>query len=169
VKKRIGLGVAAVLLLAAGFGAGWLIRGEVGRAARWQSGKEDEAEFWRYPKADPKGSALEGGSPHLAVLTTPDDIATVAAWYAERLESGSIPGDMRFPPPGPAPVAIPVGSPDMRAGFGTEVSYAAGGDSLRGAKVGFCARTSPASAITVFLSRADGEDRTHIVISFSRR
>ena len=165
--KRVGLGVVALLLIAGGFGAGWLVSGQTASAERQrnkQPGKEDDHEFWLYPKAESKGFG-SGGSPHLEVFTTPDDIATVAAWYSKRLES-SLPDDI---PQGPTPPVIPLDGSERRGGQGMEVGYAVVGDSVRGVKVGAGARTSPASAVTVFLSRADGEDHTHIVISFSRR
>jgi hypothetical protein len=171
VGKRVVIGLAVVLLAAAAFGAGWAARGpgqptveqpgEAVRAARWQPGKEDEAEFWKYPKADSAGSA-QGGPQHIAAFTTPDDLATVAAWYGERL------GDR-----------IPLGDPGaIGSGGGPDVFAAACDDSFRpgaGARparpvrVGFGARSSPASAVAVAISRAEGEDRTHILVSFSKR
>jgi hypothetical protein len=173
VNKRVGLGLAAILLLAVGFGAGWLTRGQAsgqstapgqpGEVSRvgWQPTKEDDPVFWRYPKGDPAGSS-QGGPQYIARFTTPDDIATVAAWYGERLGSG----------------AIPVGQAGTGSGGGPDLYFAACDDSFRpgsvpaaprGVKVGVGARSSPASAVTVALSRADGEDRTHIVVSFARR
>ena len=169
--KRVVFGLVAVLLLAAGFGAGWLVRGPsqltpAGQQsdvqnARWQPGKEDEADFWRYPKGDSASSA-QGGPQHIAAFTTSDDLATVAAWYGERLGTR-------------IPVGV-VGS--IGSGGGPDVFQAACDDSFqpgpdrrsaRPVRVGFGARYSPASAVSVSLSRADGEERTHIIVSFTKR
>jgi hypothetical protein len=175
--KRVGIVVAAILLLAAGFGAGWFVRGscETASAERHsdkqpgkedrnkQPGKEDKREFWHYPKGVREATALQKDSSiDIATFTTPDDIATVAAWYSERLVSG-------LPDLGTVPV-IPVAEHGMAGGFSTETGVNVGGGSVsrRGVKVVFGARTSPASAVTVLLSRADAEDRTYIVISFSQ-
>jgi hypothetical protein len=162
--KRVAFGLAAVLLIAAGFGAGWIARGPGQPAPAGEPEKEDKPEFWRYPKAVREGTALQRDSSiDIATFTTPDDIATVAAWYSERLPSG-------IPDLGKKPV-IPIGEIGMGSSLSTnpDVNVGVGSVAQQGAKVGFGARTSPASAVTVLLSRADGEDRTHIVISFSRR
>ena len=172
--KRVGFGLAAVVFAVAGFAAGWLARGQFtpqpitpggpvadGPAKQFQVGKEDEAAYWQYPKGDGAGFG-QAGPQHIGAFTTPDDLATVAAWYGERLGTRI-----------PLGVAGAIGS-----GGGPEVFTAASDDSFRPSpgvrtarpvRVGFGARSSPASAVAVTLSRAEGEDRTHILVSFSRR
>ena len=172
--KRVSFGLAALVLAAAGFVAGWLVRGQpttpppapseagaTGPAKQFQAGKEDEAAFWQYPKGDGAGFG-QAGPQYLGAFTTSDDLPAVAAWYGERLGT-----------------RIPLGDAGaFGSGGGPEVFTAACDDSFRpssGARaarpvrVGFGARTSPASTIAVTLSRADGEDRTHILVSFTRR
>jgi len=172
--RRIGFGLAAVVFTAAGLAVGWLARGRPapqpatsgGSAAdlpakRFQAGKEDEAAFWQYPKGDSAGFS-QAGPQHIGAFTTPDDLATVAAWYGERLGT-----------------RIPLGDAGATgSGGGPEVFNAACDDSFRPGpgdraarpvRVGFGARSSPVSAVAVAISRADGEDRTHILVSFSKR
>ena len=172
VGKRIGMGLVALLLVGAGFGSGWLVRGsgqpahpgqpgDAAQAARWQPGKEDEAEFWRYPKSDSAGAA-QGGPQHIAAFTTPDDLATVANWYGDRLGTRIPLGDAGAIGSGGGPDVFQAACDDsFRPGPGARVA--------RPVRVGFGARSSPAGAVAVTISRADGEDRTHILVSFSKR
>jgi len=172
VDKRVGMGLVALVLAAAGFGTGWLVRGsgqpapagqpgDAARAARWQPGKEDEAVFWQYPKGDGAGFG-QAGPQHIGAFTTPDDLAIVAAWYGERLGTRIPLGDAGAIGSGGGPDVFQAACDDsFRPGSGVRAA--------RPVRVGFGARSSPASAVAVTLSRTDGEDRTHILVSFSKR
>jgi len=170
--KRVGFCVAAIVLVAAGFGVGWLVRGsaqpapagqprDIARAARWQPGKEDETAFWQYPKVEGAGFG-QSGPQYIGAFTTPDDLPAVAAWYGERLGTRI--------PVGDAEAIGSEGGPDVfTAACDDSFRPGPGARAARPVRVGFGARTSPVSAVAVTLSRADGEDRTHILVSFSKR
>ena len=144
--------------------AGWQVRHlrEELRQRRDRHGRpEEHLEHWVYPGAGVVSTS--SGGQHLGVYVTRDPAEKVAAWYEERLGT-RIALDGNF----------------SGGGGGPDVFTATASDSFhrptpqmpqpgrRPVRVGVATRKSDATMMTLVINRADGEDATHIILSFAR-
>jgi hypothetical protein len=152
---------------------GWLARthspaatpAEDGPSGKRQVGKEDEAEFWRYPGARQFGG-VQAGPAHLTVYSTADGLDKVAAWYTERVGQTIEPDKATGPGGGGEQPGVV--SASCNDSFGPDIGPN-GRYPPRAVKIGVGVRTSPASTVTVAINRLEGESQTHIVVSFAQR
>ena len=173
-SKYIGLLLIVVVCISAGVGVGWMGRGggeivlpepngqqTMNMTKKYQQTALDKADYWKYPHCDDASSG-QGGSLHIASFITKDDFATVLAWYTQRFGEGTLIG---------SPFSIGVhGGPDtfMSSCDDSYQPTVQGKPKARGAKSGVIARSTPASAVTVSFNQVDGEEHTHIVVSYTQ-
>ncbi|QDU19397.1 serine/threonine-protein kinase [Urbifossiella limnaea] len=122
---------------------------------------EEHLEHWLYPGAGVVSTS--SGGFHLGVYVTPDPAEKVAAWYEERIGT-RIALDGNFHGGGGGPDVFTATTSDSFR----RVTGRAGEPVRRPVRVGIATRRSDASVLTLVINRADGEDATHIVLSFSR-
>jgi len=185
-RKRILPTVAILVVVALAFGAGVLMqqRYQLARVdaikvfARDFVGLDDPLspapawEEWQYPKADCIGSGHDqdltmGGklvrpAGHYAVLVTPDAFEDVARFYAEKTGFDD-----------PASVARSHAAISSQGTIQGESSHllddsdsAADLAKARPVRAKCLVRRCPSYDLTVFLTRAEGETNTHIVLVY---
>lgn len=185
-RKRVLAIVAVIVVIALAFVAGILAQRErqlaqiraAEKFARDLTGLDDPVpaaphwDEWRYPNAESAGT-IQGAALRImgelvrpagryAVLVTNDDVETVARHYAEKMQFDK-PDDM-------AASRLATFSQGTLQGESNHLlddsSDSADHDRPRPVRVKCLIRRCPAYDLTVFITRADDEPRTHVLLTY---
>jgi hypothetical protein len=188
-RNPLILGISGIALLIAGAALGFLVQGQMrwGEVAgapangRTPLASAPDISEWKYPGAekgventgaslrDASGEKLLKLTGHAAVWTTPEDFDKVVAFYTNKLEVETDDPAAKSDGMYSWTSAPTVNTPMAKALIPDTTPAGTKALSARPVRVQCLFRRTTSYAVTVFVSRADSEDHTHIVVAYDIR
>jgi hypothetical protein len=177
--RRVLLIVVALVLVGGGFAAGWLAARPHQSDDPWKDAPDGSE--WHYPGGAVQGSSKGGkfladgvrvGPQYTTVLTTSDDVPKVLAYYAAKLNAPQVAGAdggsgfSHFDTEAALKVVQGAVLQDNTQPPGAGQPKAGQLRATRPVRVGVINVCTERYDLCLFISRAEGEEHTHIVVAY---